>query len=173
MRYVASALLRLIIFAAVWAGFTGAKTDYIWYGLLSVSLATALSLVLVPPRDFSLLRLPALVWHGLVLGLWFIKKSIVGGIDVALRSLSRPLRIDPVVVSARIELPEGAARHIALILMSLMPGTMVQRLLTEDGTLAHARGTEPTHVELHAIAAELDPEQQWLELQRRCQKLVP
>lgn len=120
-----------------------------------------------------MMRPPVIGWYGLLLGLWFIKQSLVGGVDVGLRALSRPLRIDPVVQTAAIELPAGAVRNIALILMSLMPGTVVQRLLAEDGSLAHAPGSSATHVELHTISAELEPAAQWAELQCRCRRLLP
>ncbi len=85
---------------------------------------------------------------------WFAGQAVVGGADVALRALRRPVAIDPVVVTAPIALPSGGARQLALVMLNLMPGTLVQ---------AH----EGDEARVHALSPELPVLEQWSELQAR------
>ena len=100
---------------------------------------------------------------------WFLWQSARGGVDVALRALKPTVDADPQVVIAPLELPPGAARQVALI---LMPGSAVQRMITEDGEPAHEPDHSPTHVELHTLSLSLGPTEQWRELQHRTRHAV-
>lgn len=92
-----------------------------------------------------------------------------GGVDVALRAVKPTVDADPQVVVAPLELPPGAARQVALI---LMPGSMIQRMIAEDGEPAHEPDHSPTHVELHTLSLSLGPTEQWRELQHRTRHAV-
>lgn len=153
MTWVISIVVRLVLLGTVWVALSG--THYPAYGAVSVVVAAALSLGLIPPqppRPRTWLRRS---WHSAVLVGWFLTQSIQGGWDVALRALRRSPDIAPRVYRARIHLPEGPARQVSLILMNLMPGSMVQRMPDVDT------------VELHTLSAELEPVTQWARLNRR------
>lgn len=172
MKWIIAAVLRATIFLLLWVGFSQGNPDYWGYGLISVAVATALSLVLLPPVPVSPAKLPRILVNGVSLGVWFLKQSIVGGIDVALRALKPRMDIDPIVVQAPLTLPPGASQNIALILMNLMPGSMVQRLVDKNGTTAHHPDSVVDHVELHSLSEQLKPADQWAELQKRCSLLL-
>ncbi|RJN32336.1 Na+/H+ antiporter subunit E [Nesterenkonia natronophila] len=172
MRWAVAASLRAVVLGVLWAAFTAASSEYAVYGLLSVAGCTALSLWLMPPQAPARVdRWPRRIWFFAVLGLWFLWQSVLGGIDVAVRSLRHPVRIAPTVVTAPIDLPEGHARQVAMVLMNLMPGSMIQRTTDQEGITAlvttNAETAKPVMVELHTLAAELDPARQWKQLQHR------
>ncbi|WP_229663216.1 Na+/H+ antiporter subunit E [Microbacterium album] len=158
LRIVRAVVLRGAVLALVWVVLAGWDAAYAGYGAVSVGAATALSLAMfpvtapppgtVPPwrRARAIAELP----------LWFLGKSIVGGADVAWRALKRPVDIQPAVVRAPCVLSEGNTRQLALLMMNLMPGTMVQRVVDDGAT-----------VELHTLAEALHPARQWEELQHR------
>lgn len=97
---------------------------------------------------------------------WFLGQSAAGGVDVARRALGRRPDIEPAVVRAPVDLPEGHARQLAMLLMNLMPGSMIQRAPGSTGhdAAASAGGDQ---VELHTLSVSLDPAGQWSRLQRR------
>ncbi|MDZ5077416.1 Na+/H+ antiporter subunit E [Nesterenkonia sp. HG001] len=157
-RWTTAALIRGAAAAVLWAGLTHGDPDKAVYGLVSVLAAVALSLWLLPPRrrpgDVGRWRQAAAAAS---LILWFLRKIVVGGVDVSFRALHPRTRISPEVVRAPLRLAPGPAREIALLMMNLMPGSMVQRVLPG----------EPESVEIHALAAELRPREIWEELQSR------
>ncbi len=115
---------------------------------------------------------------GVVLVVWFLWQSVIGGADVALRAVRRRVDVDPVIERAPFLLPEGHARQLALLLMNLMPGSMVQQVIgqaaTDEGSDnapepagSPARDEAEEIVELHSLAAALRPAQQWENLQQR------
>ncbi|RSZ64776.1 hypothetical protein EAH68_04030 [Corynebacterium hylobatis] len=148
MKWVVAVVLRVLALAVVWEAMSSWEPAYALYGLVSVGAATTLSLRLVPPGRMFRIRGAA------VLAGWFLYKAVAGGIDVARRAVRPTPDIEPVVVRARLRLPPGHGRELAMLLMNLMPGTMVQRV----------RGEE---VELHTLSLELEPVQQWADLQDR------
>lgn len=159
MRWVRAGALRAVLLGVLWVLLSSAAPEYAVYGLVSVSAATALSLWLLPAPGPDRPRSPRAglarrLRGGAGLVGWFLGQSVVGGVDVARRALRRTPDIAPEVLPARIDLPPGGARHLAVLLMNLMPGSMVQRA-GEDV------------VELHTLAAELEPVAQWQRLQRR------
>lgn len=156
-RIARAVLSRGTLLALIWVVFAGWDAAYAGYGTVSVAAATALSLAMFPvsagrsrTAPFRWRRVGAI----LTLPLWFVGKSIVGGTDVAWRAAKRPVDIEPAVVSAPCLLSPGDSREVALLMMNLMPGSMVQRV-TDDT------------VELHTLSEALGPERQWDSLQRR------
>lgn len=149
-------MIRGLALALVWVALAGVDAEYAVYGAISVAAATAMSLALVPPTPARPRTWPRRLGAGLGLGLWFVRQSVVGGIDVARRVLRRRPDIAPAVVVAPFALPSGHARELALTLMNVMPGTMVQRVRADEDA-----------VELHTLAVELEPAQQWQQLQHR------
>lgn len=164
LRVLCAALLRGGLLALVWVVLAGWDGDYALYGVVSVAAATGLSMAMFPvrgggsPSTASLWRRSAAI---ATLPLWFIWKSVVGGVDVAWRALRRPVDVDPAVITAPCRLPDGNALQVALLMMNLMPGTMVQRVIGDGDT-----------VELHTLSSELDPVKQWEALQDRIERAL-
>ena len=168
---VRAVVLRSVVFAVAWWALSEGDASTIRYGIPAAAVALGVSLVLSPPRArrredaadggaaggsrakggtaFGPLRRG---WALIVLICWFARQAVVGGADVAVRALRRPVAIDPVVVRAPIALPAGAARQVALVMLNLMPGTLVQ---------AH----EGDEARIHALSPELPVLEQWTQLQ--------
>jgi multicomponent Na+:H+ antiporter subunit E len=89
------------------------------FGSLTAAAATLLSLRLYAPLNgrLHLGAFLALLPH-------FIWQSILAGIDVAQRTFSPDLRLQPGFVACPLALPEGLARNTFATVTSLMPGTM-------------------------------------------------
>ncbi len=163
MRWIAAAGWRALLLALLWLLFSASGADYLVYGAVSVAAATVLSLALIPPQGTPQpARWPRRFWFGAVLACWFLGQSVAGGVDVARRALHRSPDIEPAVVRAPVELPEGHARQLAMLMMNLMPGSMIQRTPKES-----AAPDQEDLLELHTLSAALDPADQWARLQRR------
>lgn len=158
--WAVAAALRALVLAVLWVALAGWDADYAVYGIVSVSAATALSLVLMPPGSLRVGTWPRRIWFTLVLVAWFLGQSVRGGVDVAMRALRRRPDIEPAVFEAPVRIPAGAQREIALLLMNLMPGSMVQKIITP------APAGDPL-VELHTLSPDLDPVDQWHRLEER------
>lgn len=172
VTWVTAAVVRALVLAVFWVALAGWSADYAVYGVISVAIATGTSLLLLPPRAPA----PG-TWARRAVGTvsllgWFLWQSVRGGVDVAVRALKPTPDVAPRVVVAPLEVPAGAARQLALILMNLMPGSMVQRMITAHGRTAHAPSQSPTHVELHTLSLSLEPAAQWKELQQRAERAV-
>lgn len=200
LRWVSAVVIRTVFLALVWLLLAGPDPDYAIYGAVSVAAALLMSLWLQPPvrigaapagrgsaadasapEELRRGEVPAAVHQGaagVVLVVWFLWQSVIGGADVALRAVRRRVDVDPVIERAPFLLPEGHARQLALLLMNLMPGSMVQQVIGQAATddesgdahgSAGRQGAENTEeiVELHSLAAALRPAQQWEHLQQR------
>lgn len=167
MKWILAVGLRGLLLGLLWAALSGADPEYLGYGAVSVSCAVALSLALLPPRGAPRpTRWPRRLWFSVVLGLWFLGQSVVGGVDVARRAVRRQPDIDPTVIPAPVQLPEGQARQLAMVLMNLLPGSMIQRSIAGGDGSTDQQGPADA-VELHTLSAALDPARQWSRLQHR------
>lgn len=167
MKWVTALVLRATVLGVVWVSFAGWDLAYLGYGVVSVAAATALSLALLPPSQPDIRRWPRRVWHSLVLAGWFLGKSVSGGVDVAIRALKPTPDITPAVVTVPVAVPPGPARQLALLLMNLMPGTMVQQVVDDSDLPADSPGARVTAAKLHTLSRSLAPEQQWQQLERK------
>lgn len=175
MRWTAAAVVRAALLGLLWVFFAGWEADYAVYGAVAVAAATVLSLVLLTPQGRPKPAVwPRRVWFAVLLAAWFVGQSVRGGTDVALRALRGRRGIEPAVVEAGFQLPPGHARELALTMMNLMPGSMVQRVVGASGgtadVVADRPMEEPRHVELHTLSPSLDPAGQWAELQHRVRR---
>lgn len=166
--------IRAVLLALVWLFLAGWTADYALYGVVSVAAATALSLALLPPHGGpEPVHWPRRIRRSVVLAGWFLWQSARGGVDVAVRACRRTPAIEPTVVVAAVELPEGHSRQLAMLMMNLMPGTMVQRDSVQRDTVQRdvpqgdAASQTDSSVELHTLSLELNPVDQWDQLQRR------
>lgn len=118
---LASAALRFVTLAVLWLSLTGGDLGTLWLGVLGVAAATLASLVLLPPVElsWSLAGLAAFV-------VFFLRQSLVAGVDVALRAFRPDPNLDPALFEYELRLPREAeaARVLLANTISLLPGTL-------------------------------------------------
>lgn len=167
VKYVVAGLARALVLGLLWVFFAGWETDYAIYGAVSVVAATGLSMALLPPLGPPApARWPRRAWFSLRLAAWFLWQSASGGVDVARRAITATPDIEPTVVAAPVELPQGHALQLAMLMMNLMPGSMIQR-----GPLPAEQGAQNGEVvEIHTLSETLNPAEQWRQLQLRAGK---
>jgi multicomponent Na+:H+ antiporter subunit E len=59
---------------------------------------------------------------------WFLKHSVLGGVDVALRAFRGPRALSPGIIGFTTRIDHPVARAIFANTVSLMPGTLTARL---------------------------------------------
>ncbi len=148
-----AALLRALLLGLCWWAVSEGDPSMRGYGVVLVAAVTAVTFALAPARRRSL-RLAHRAVPTLSLAGWFLWRSVLGGADVALRAVRRPVRTDPVVLEHRLSLPPGAPRVVCATLSSLMPGALSVHLA--DDVLV-----------LHVIDRALPAREQVDALQRR------
>lgn len=112
-------IVRVTVMAAVWLVLSGGDLRYWGIALLAVLGAAFASLLLVPSSGLG--WSPA-GWLRFIP--FFLRESVLGGTDVALRALSIRPRVDPGYVDFEFRLAEEPARVLVANTMSLMPGTL-------------------------------------------------
>jgi multicomponent Na+:H+ antiporter subunit E len=132
-----SALVRGIFFVIVWIAMIGVDPVDLVVGLCGAAIATAVSLMLLPPGQFgfgsaTLILLP----------LRFLKQSAVAGVDVALRALDPRLPLKPGFIVFKPTLPPGPQRDAFCTLTSLLPGTLPSGAAEGGGVLIHCLDTD-------------------------------
>lgn len=132
-------LTRMAAFAVLWWIIVQGQADAWLIGLPAVALAALASISLSPD---SLPRLSLIgLFRFIIL---FITESIRGGIDVARRTLSPKVRVQPGFSRYRPRLDDPRARVLFVNCISLLPGTLSSSI---DGD----------YVELHLIDMRQDP----------------
>ncbi|MDS4013580.1 MAG: Na+/H+ antiporter subunit E [Candidatus Accumulibacter sp.] len=144
-----AALRRGAGFAFLWLLFSEGNLDAVWLGAIAVILATAASLRLMPPRHY--LRPRAV----LAFAFFFLRNSVVSGLQVALLALDPGRHPRPRCIDVMLTLPEGAPRLIVAGALGLMPGTLSVRL---DGAMLHVHAIDadiPVAAEAAALEAQV------------------
>lgn len=153
-----AALVRGLGLTAVWWAMVEGDVSVLSYGLVLVPLALATSLYLAPPHpvDETLGRTGPVRRAAATLRLagWFLGKSVLGGLDVARRALTRVPDLDEGVVPYAWHTEDPLVRVVVAGLTSLMPGTLTVEA-AED--VLH----------LHVLDRSADVETQLLELEQR------
>jgi multicomponent Na+:H+ antiporter subunit E len=114
---------RLAMFTGAWFVLTGTFPATAPLGVAVILAATATSLWLQPVRTWR--------WH--VAGFlrfvpYFLRQSIVGGLDVARRALAPRNVLTPGMVEYAIRLPEGPPRRFFAAAIGLLPGTLTAEM---------------------------------------------
>jgi multicomponent Na+:H+ antiporter subunit E len=112
-------ILRIGLLSLLW--FVLAEGEFRYWGLvlLAVLGGAGASLVLIPSSN---LGFSVSGWARFIP--YFLWQSVLGGIDVALRSIAIPVRLDPGYVEVEFRLADEPARVFVANTMSLMPGTL-------------------------------------------------
>jgi len=153
LRIVRAALGRALLLAVLWWALTEGDGSTWSYGAVVVPLVTASTFFLLPLRTTPLRVVPRALPAVRLTG-WFLWRSVLGGVDVAVRSLRRPVDTDPVIVEHRLVLPTSGSRVLCANLSSLMPGALSVDL--HDDVLV-----------MHVLHREMPATDQLDELQRR------
>jgi multicomponent Na+:H+ antiporter subunit E len=128
---------RALVFAGVWMVLAGGNPGSWLFGLVAVAAATWAS-------GFITIPTPRVSFPGLMrFALLFLRESLLGGVDVARRSLAPRLRIVPGFLEYQLHLPEGGARLLFVYAVSLLPGTLATRM-------------EGDRVEIHMLDRNMD-----------------
>lgn len=135
---------RAFGFAVAWLIVAGPAPSSWLIGLPSVALATWASFRLAPPLPYNIRFTGLMRFLG-----YFIRESLRGGWDVAMRTMSPRMRIAPGQADYNSALPEGLPMVLFAGCVSLLPGTLSQRI---DGSrlslhLLDAEGTQMAELE--------------------------
>lgn len=114
-----SGLIRFFTLALLWLALTEGDLGTWWLGFLAVAAATLSSLVLLPPAGRFWNPVGTIRFAG-----FFLRQSLAGGVDVALRALKPGLDLDPAMIEYTTRLPEGLPRVLFANTISLLPGTL-------------------------------------------------
>ena len=144
---------KAAILSGLWWLIVQGRMDAWLIGLPAAALAALASVRLGghAMRHFSLTGL-------LVFIAMFLRESIRGGVDVAVRTLEPRLRIQPGFRKYQLHISDPAARVLLINCIGLLPGTLAAEL---DGDLA----------ELHLLDTRDNPDAQLLQLERAIARL--
>lgn len=121
-------LIRFVLLFAVWWLLTLGDTSGLAMGAVVAGLVALVSLRLFLPAPYRLHPVALLQFSG-----YFLTRSVVAGLDVALRLLSPSLPVNPGEVKVTSRLPGEGPRALLANTLSLMPGTLCVNL--EDNQL--------------------------------------
>jgi len=143
-----SVVLRALGFAGLW----GLMSEHAWHEwpLISLTIAVAItaSFALLPAGGRRLPVGPLLRFIP-----YFLRESLAGGVDVARRSFSLPMRLNPGLRTYPLALRREASQVFFAWCVSLLPGTASVRLC-------------PTGLVVHVLDTQLATEHKLLELER-------
>lgn len=125
--FIACLLRRTVSFALFW--WIAAEGSLIAWPMAAIAVAAsvAVSLRLLPPGKTSTISMVGLVGF---LG-YFIKQSVLGGMQVARLALQRRPQLHPAILAVPLTLPPGLPRMLLTGTLGLMPGTLGVRLEDE------------------------------------------
>jgi multicomponent Na+:H+ antiporter subunit E len=116
---LAAITIRTIAFALLWWVFAEGSLRYPLLAAGGIAAAVLASLWLVPPGG------PAWRLAGFARFVpFFLRESLLGGLDVARRAFDPRLPIEPGFIELPLRLPAGAPRVFFVAVVSLLPGTL-------------------------------------------------
>jgi multicomponent Na+:H+ antiporter subunit E len=143
------ALPRALCFLVFWLILAGIKPIDVLVGALTATVATWVSLRLLPAGELRVhpLALARLVLH-------FLRQSIVAGVDVAWRALDPRLPLKPGFIACRSRLVPGTLQSAFCTMMSLLPGTLPCEHGDDGALLVHCLDvTQPVAEQMAAEEA--------------------
>lgn len=128
LPWVRAVLWRSALFAVLWWAFTDGEPGSWGIGGVSVALATAASLHLLPPVPTYVSRIGLLRFLA-----FFVIQSLRGGVQVAAFALRPRMGLRPGFHEMTLRLPEGIGQVLLVNTLNLLPGTLSVEL--QDGRL--------------------------------------
>jgi len=112
-----SFLSRTLLFFLIWWTLTDGAMASLWIGAPAVILAVIVSIRLLPHTSFS--------WFQFLFFIpFFLKHSLLGGIDVAWRAFHPDMPIAPDLIEYKMQLPAELSQVFMAIIVNLLPGTL-------------------------------------------------
>ena len=139
-------LIRFLLFTLLWVVLTGGQAESWLLGLPAVLIATWVS---VQERRFPTVRLS--FWSSIRFMGFFLKASLISGLDVVRRALHPKMRLHPDLIDYRLSLATEAARIFMADVISLLPGTLSADLAGGRLTIHVLDRNMPIHAELEAL----------------------
>ena len=155
-------LKRLLLFAGLWLLLTKGDLSSWVVGVVAVSAATGLSMLLAGPSPAGVER-AANSRSVNILGVlrfipFFVWQSLRGGWQTARLALHPSLPLQPGFIDYQTCLPCGSARYFFLHLISLMPGTLSAQFIGDK-------------LRIHALTDLVQSEQDLQQCERRVAQL--
>lgn len=145
----------LLLMLALWWIFTGSADAFFgrgWYiGLPIASLASWVAVIARSPNSAKFIS--AIQWRGIPQFMaFFLGRSLLAGIDVAKRTLSPSMPLQPGFYDYQFRLPEGGPQYFFMLLVSLLPGTLSAAKFPTN----QATSQQGTTIRLHVLDAALN-----------------
>ena len=136
--------------ALAWLVVAGPNPASWLIGLPTVAFATWASLRLAPPLPYRISPVGLLVFLA-----YFVRESLRGGWDVAMRTLSPRMRIAPGQTEYACSLPEGLPIVLFTGCVSLLPGTLSRRFDGRQTSLHLLDAREPQEAQLQELETRI------------------
>lgn len=108
--------VRIVIFSIIWWGLSAGVMDQIILMLFLILASALISILLIPPQKVNI--------TGMILFIpFFIRLSVMGGIDVAFRAFRPSMPLKTGFVKYPLSLSHQTARVLFVWVVSLLPGT--------------------------------------------------
>jgi multicomponent Na+:H+ antiporter subunit E len=129
--------LRLApVLAVLWFALSDGAASGVWFGLFAVVLALGAAHITRPTVHRDGAAAPRLRWLAIPrFAAFFLGQSLLAGVDVARRTLSPSLPLDPAMRDVHLQLPPGPARVLLVATLSLLPGSLGVDLHDQQLTL--------------------------------------
>lgn len=114
---VAAFVKRALLFSLIWWLLTEGQSGAWGMGVWLVLIGAALSVSMAPPVGWSLLGLLRFIP-------FFVRYSLVGGVDVARRAFSQRMALQPAIIEYPLTLTLPQSRLFMVGVISLLPGTL-------------------------------------------------
>ena len=125
-------LTRAVLATLGWWVLTEGAIDWSWaaVGVPTIAASAWVSAALMPPLGWS--------WRGLGrFAVFFVRESLLGGIDVARRALDPRMPLDPHVAREPLRMHTDTARVMVANTLGLLPGSLAIEV-DADELLVHA-----------------------------------
>lgn len=143
-------LPRFTFFLGLWLVLNGPNLAGIIVGLPAAVLVSWLSTQLLPPSHRCLHLSTALF-----LGWFFLRNSLIAGLDVAWRAFHPHLPLRPGLVEVECSLPHGPQRDVHLAIGSMLPGSLPVADTMDGRILLHCLDTQQPVAEQMACQENL------------------
>jgi len=137
---------HVVLYLLIWLVITGGDFSSLFFGL-PFSIMAAVVSTSMSRQDA--LRLSPLGTARLLL--YFMKNSLVGGVDVALRAVRPSMPLNPGFVSFEFRLPCDFSRAVLCAIVSLLPGTLSTGLIRDSVYLHVLDVSQPVEKETRKI----------------------
>jgi len=139
-------LIRVSLYGLLWVVLTGGQLESWLLGLPAVLTSAWIS---TKARQFPHVRFS--IWKGVRFTGFFLKASLLSGLDVVRRALHPQMELCPDLIDYRLALSTETARIFTADAVSLLPGTLSADLTGANLTIHVLDRNLPIRAELSAL----------------------